>query len=328
MRKSRGQSLIEVAIIALLAFAFMGIGTYFFGDDLANLFSGNDAEARFNVSRTVRYENPEDLISDVEIVFAGKHFKPPIETILSGPDGYIQTSGSAGQVSTMVKIVEEYIRQLENIITPSGTGDSDDWNALFGSTGVLTKYKNLISSTASNGYLKKYKSATDELEKRLILIELCTSINVNDMRAEIDAATNNYQASISGPRKDIFERYAKDITNIFSNIKYNMDGMLYVKYLGVDKISGNAQQDKDLIDMIRKHMAGTSPYTSSTRMTSDEKAHLLGLIKVYYGGGLSIVSPTMYNGKKICDYFQGKNSVDTAASSYNECILCETFGCR
>ena len=71
-----------------------------------------------------KIRNPEDLISNVR-QFDGHTFKPPIEAVLEKvleTDGYIQTSGSAGQIATMVEIVEEYIKQLEDYITPSGEG--------------------------------------------------------------------------------------------------------------------------------------------------------------------------------------------------------------
>ncbi|NLF83634.1 MAG: hypothetical protein GX568_06590 [Candidatus Gastranaerophilales bacterium] len=323
----------------MLAFAFMAAGAYFFGDDLANLFSGNNPESRFNASRTVRYENPEDLISNVHVQFDGHTFKPPIEAVLEKvleTDGYIQTSGSAGQIATMVEIVEEYIKQLEDYIAPSGEGDTTLWNNLFSDStttpGAITKYKKLLrkqQATDPNGFMDVYESASDDLEKKLALIEMCVSSNIKTTLTEIGTAAGSYSASISGTRQRIFNQYIYDLTNILSHIGYGIDGMLYVTYLGKDHTSGNIEEDLELIAKIREHIAGTGDYEGQ-EMTPDERKHMVSQLRIYYGGGnspamynginavyspyisgYSSVSPAMYNGQKMCDELVGVGTMSS-----------------
>jgi hypothetical protein len=325
MRKSRGQSIIEIVVIAALAFTVMAIGVFFFGDDLANVFSGNNPESRFNTSRTVRYETPEDLISNVNVQFNGHTFKPPIETVLKNildTDGYIQTSGSAGQVAIMIEIVEEYIKQLEDYITPSGEGDTALWNNLFSSSsttpGAITKYKKLLrkqQATDPNGFMDVYETSSDDLEKKLALIEMCASSDIKTALDEIRTAAEAYKDSIDGNTQVIFTQYINDLTNIFTNIGYSIDGMLYVTYLGKDHTPGDIQEDRDLIAKIREHITGTGDY--DVAMSSEEKAHMLGLLKIYYGGGYSIVSPAMYNGQKMCETLTGGSPTSTSPCVIN-----------
>lgn len=312
MRKSRGQSLIEFVAIAVLALALVVFAVYKFGDQLADFFAGSDPGKKFNDARTVKFENPEDLISDVNVTFDGINIEPPVEKIIeAGLAGgtYIQTSGSAGRIAEMGKITEEYINQIKKLLIPAGTGGGDGVGAMGADS--LTEFENTLNeykssmSNGADGFLDiHYSFSNDELlEQKLNLIEMAISLEQSSIVSDIQTKADNYLTTVpGGNRKDIISTFVNDLVGFGNYLDYYIDPSLYMQYLGEEKKLNNISQDKALIEAIQADIANLS---------QDQKLNKAGLFRVYYGGGYSQVSPSAYNGERMCNTFGGTMISDT-----------------
>ncbi|OGI00357.1 MAG: hypothetical protein A2Y25_09485 [Candidatus Melainabacteria bacterium GWF2_37_15] len=287
MRKSRGQSLIDFAVLGLFALAIILFGIYKFGDGLANLFARNNVENKFNNSRTVRLENPQDLVSNVTVKFDGITIQPPIEKIIKNST-YIQTSGSAGRMAEMTEIMQEYITQITNLATePSAAAFKT----------ALNDYGTSLST-----YQAAYDPAAPKsLDDKLNFLEMALSISSGGSVSTVSSELDSYLGSIAGTKKhDIIQTLTNDLLGLSKSVEYFIDPYLYVEYLEQEK-KNTVAQDQELVDKIQ-----------SEALTPEVEQEIAGLIKVFYSGGYSQGSPTTYNGRKMCDTFSG--TIDPATN--------------
>lgn len=300
MKKSRGQSLIDFVVLTVLAVGIILFGIYQFGDDLANLFARSDVENKFNNARTVRYEKPEDIISNVTVTFDGIPIKPPVSTVLAqdlASGTYIQTSGSSGRIAQMAEITKEYVNQLTNLITGGGAGDTLKT--------ALNDYKDSLSNGV-DGFLDKHETftVTQVLEKKANLIKMSASVGVSGHFDNIQSALDNYLPTISGSdpvRHDIIESFTNDLLGFDNSMDYFIDPLLYVEYLAEEKRNDPAQ-DVALLEAIE---------TAAATLTQEEKQNIADLMKMYYGSSYSKVSPGAYNGMQMCNTFGGTYDADS-----------------
>jgi|GEM_PF-2645110 len=302
MKKRRAQTMVEFAGIAILVLIIILVGLYKFSDKLADFFGGNSPEKKFNYSRTVKFEKPEDLLSDVTVTFDGTIIEPPVEKVIR--DGltsgsYIQTSGSAARMAEMGKIMEEYILQLKNLSVGGAPPKRTAFiNALDDFLLILRDVGD-TNADGSEGFLEIYTGyAPDQLlEKKLSAIEMATSLGQTAAITAVKNTGDQYALTLgTGNRQDIIKTYIDDLTNIGNFTDYYIDPTLYVEYLGEEKKSGDITQAQTLVDAIQANL-GT--------MTTEEKLHLAGLVKIYYGGGYSQASPSAYNSERMCNTFAG-----------------------
>ncbi len=295
MKKSRGQSLVDFVVLSLLAISIIIFGVYKFGDNIANFFQRNDVENKFNNARTIKFEKPQDLLSDISINFESINIEPPVEKIMRtklAAGTYIQTSGSTGRIATMTEIMEEYADQLINdLITgnPQGTALKNS----------LTDFKNALRNGAT-GFMDNYDSygANDVLEKKLNFLKMTIDVGTATYMTDVATKLGPYLTSIAGSnpvRKNIVNTFTNDLLSFDNNMDYFIDPYLYVEYLGEEK-RNTPSQDKDLADVITGDL-GT--------MTQEEKQNVADLIKIFYGGGYSSASPMAYNSTQMCNSFGG-----------------------
>ena len=298
MKKSRGQSMIDFAVLGLFALAIILFGVYKFGDGLANLFARNNVENKFNNSRTVRLENPQDLVSNVAVKFDGITIQPPIEKIIKNST-YIQTSGSAGRMAETTEIMQEYITQIINLVnegTPQAT--------------AFTSALNSYNTTSLAPSMTIYNtSGSTPLDIKLSFVEAAISAGNVTTVTDLTTKANAYLATISGNKKAIIQAFTNDLLGMSKSVEYFIDPYLYVEYLEQEKNNPNTvAQDQALVDKLE----GES-------LTPEEEQEIAGLVKVFYSGGYSQGSPTTYNGKKMCDTFGG-----TIDSATNVCTIPNT----
>ncbi len=301
MKKSRGQTLVEFVAIAILVLALLLFGVIKFGDKVADFFAGSDPGKRFNNARTVKFENPHDLLSNVSVTFDGITIEPPVEKVIkAGLAGgsYIQTSGSAGRLLELGKIMTEYVNEIQKITTTGAAGEANFINA-------LDAFKEAFTNDSSNGYLDNHASFASEqiLEQKLNLIKMAVEIEQGTIVSDLKNKSDTYIPNIpAGNRKDIILTFVSDLISFGEYIDYFMDPSLYVKYLGQDKKLNNAAQDRNLISAMRSDLGS---------LAQDEKLYLAGLIKIYYTGGYSQASSAAYNGERMCNTFGGTMISDT-----------------
>ncbi len=290
MKKSRGQTLIEFVGIAILVLALIVFGMYKFGDKTADFFAGNDPGKKFNSARTVKFERPEDLLSDVSITFDGITIEPPVEKIIKASGSYIQTSGSAGRVGEMGEIIKEYVTELQKLTTTGAAGEAAFNDA-------LTAFESAFTGT--DGFLTTHSSFTSDqlLEKKLNLIKMAIELENTSIVSDVKTTSTAYVPTLmTGNRKDIISTFVDDMLGFGKYLDYFMDPSLYLEYLDEEKKIGNLSQDLALV---------TAMQTGLGSLTQDEKLNKAGLLKVYYSGGYSQVSPYAYNGERMCSTFGG-----------------------
>jgi len=295
MKKSRGQSLVDFVVLSLLAISIIIFGVYKFGDNIASFFQRNDVENKFNNARTVRMENPQDLVSSLSVKFDGIDIEPPVEKIIKtklASGTYIQTSGSAGRLADMTEIMEEYADQLINdLITgnPEGTALKTS----------LTDFQSAMRN-GTDGYMDKHDSYAPNqlLEKKLNFLKMAISMGSASYMTDVSTALTAYLPTIgvSNPvRKEIIETYTNDLLSFDNLLDYFIDPYLYVEYLGEEKRNTDGQ-DLDLVDKLISELGSLS---------QEEKQNIADLVKVFYGGGYSSASPTAYNSTQMCNTFSG-----------------------
>ena len=300
MRKNRGQSLIEFVGIAILAVGIIIFGLYKYGDKLADFFAGNNPDSKFNASRTVKFENPQDLVSNVTVNFNGTSIQPPVEKIIKAglaSGNYIQTSGSAGRIAQMGDIIKEYANQIQALITAQPVGSVPT------RTAFTTALGNYINGSGSDQGVNDFTtdfgtySANQILEQKLKMIEMAASLGSTNLGTNLQTAFDAYKATLPvGHEKDIIETFTNDMLNLNKGLDYFMDPTLYTSYLNKVKEEGNLEEDLDLVSAIQAKLG---------IMTQAEKDNAAGLLKIYYGSGYSQISPTAYNGERMCSTFGG-----------------------
>lgn len=296
-RISKGQSLVDFIVLTALVVALIFIGVYQFGDNLADLLASTNPEKKFNNARTMRYEKPEDLISNVNITLDdGTSITPPIEKVIKqglAAGAYIQTSGTTAQIAQMGKVMEEYVSQLQNLATTGASGEAAFLNA-------LSDYSDQIDDRSGNGLLGGYDPSDDSLTQKLHFVEMAFSSSISGAAEDLSDALDNYVSNIPEQnKKNIIETFTKELINSGKQIEYFIDPYLYVKFLGENK-TDDPSQDMDLITAI-----------NAASLTEEEKGQIAGQIKVNYSGGYSQTSPGSYNGERMCSTYGGTMASDT-----------------
>lgn len=309
MKKSRGQSLIDFVVLGLLAVGIILFGVYQFGDDIANFFARNDAENKFNNARTVRFEKPRDLLSNVSVTFDGQPIEPPVEKIISQglqSGEYIQTSGSSGRIAQMAEIMEEYVEQITPFITPGPEGDT--------LKNKLDEYKKILrkppaapaagpfapASGGDDGFLDIHDGYGDNdvLERKLNMLKMAATPDNSALMGELETALNAYTAVIGGSkpkRKDLIETLTTDLLNFNNALDYFIDPYLYIEYLNEER-KNDVTQDMQLIQKLQDELSSLS---------NKEKRGIADRIRIIYGYGYSQASPMAYNGMQMCNTFSG-----------------------
>lgn len=296
MRKNRGQAAIEFVMIAILALGIIITGLYKYGNNLANLFGGSNPEKRFNSARTVRFENPQDIASNIDVSIDGTPIKPPVETVIEAglaSNTYVQTSGSAARMAEMSKIVSAYVDELKALADSAG---SDPQRTNF--KNALDAYKNAVENGGNTGFLDKMALLADSdlLDQKLLMLQLAIDLNSAVVTSNIDATFSIYKATVpAGNRKSIMETFVGDLLGFGGYLDYFLDPYLYVEFLQKEK-NGTQAQDNALLAAMTAALGA---------MTQEEKLNKAGLIRVYYGGGYSQSSPSAYNSERLCNTFSG-----------------------
>lgn len=316
MKKSRGQTVVDFVVLAVLAVGIIILGVYKFGDNIANYFATNNVENKFNSGRTVKHENPQDLVSNVTVTFDGITIVPPVEQIIKqdlAAGTYIQTSGSAGRMLQIGKIMEEYTDQIAQLVTAGPEGDA--------LKAELTALNTALTNT-TDGYVYTLDNLADDqiLESKLETVKKAASDSLSTTALAIDTALTNYLATIlaSNPvRHNIVKTMTEDLLKTKKSISYVLDPYLYIQFLEKDK-NNTLAQDRELVTKIESEISA---------MTAAEKANIAGMITVYYGGGYSSSSPTAYNGRQMCATFGG-TEVDNPSypGTDNNQYLCDIPG--
>jgi len=297
MKKSRGQSLIEFVMIAILAVGIIVFGLYKYGDNLANFFAGSNPEKRFNNSRTVKFENPQDLVSNVSITIDGMLIEPPVEKIIKAglaSGTYIQTSGSAGRIAEMSKIMEEYVYQIQQLV--NSAGGAAQQTAL---NTALDSYKSSITNVGGTGFLDVHNALANNalLEQKLNMLKMAIDLDNSSVISDIGTKFTAYTATlVAGNRKSIVETLTNDMMGFGNYVDYFIDPYLYTQYLKEEKRVNDKVQDQNLLAALNAAVAS---------MTAEEKLNKAGLIKIFYGAGYSQTSPAAYNGERMCNTFSG-----------------------
>lgn len=291
MSKSRGQTVLDFIVLGILALVIVMVGVYQFGDGLANFFARNNVENKFNKGRTVRFERPEDIISDIVVDLDGDLIEPPVEKILASGT-YIQTSGSAGRIAQMGQIMEEYVNQIQQLINTDGLGSPGAKTAFYNK---LEAYKTNLRDGGGNGFLEKFEAAAPDevLKKKLNVISMAASLNTGSLVSDINSTVGPYLVLLGAQpkRHDIVQTFTNDLLNFDSSMDYFIDPLLYVEFLNQEKNNTTAQ-DLNLISAIETASAGWS---------QAEKQHYAGYLKVFYSEGFSQASPSAYNGMQLCN---------------------------
>lgn len=298
MKKSRGQTLIEFAAVGILVLGLLIFGLFVFGDKVADFFAGSDPGRTYNNARTIKFENPENLLSNVTVTIDGIPINPPIESIIkAGFTGgsYIQTSGSAGRMAQLGNIMKEYTDVLTNKLMTTGvSGESALKNELIA---LKSKFSN-----GTDGFLDVYNDVgVEDFDKKLELLEMAIKIKNGDLISDVKSNIETYITNLpEGNRAEIIKTFINDLLSFGNYVDYYIDPSLYMKYLKQEKKPDSTRQDLALVNKLK-----------SAALSGDTKSHISGLIKIYYNGGYSQASPAAYNGERLCSTFNGTMISDT-----------------
>jgi len=303
MKKFKGQTLPEfVGIIAVTLVVCVG-GLYMLGGNLSELFKNKNPAKTFNSRRTLQYENPQNLITGVDVTVAGMTVVSPVEKIVTANvtnATFVLTSGSSGELKDfdrareMTQIMQEYINQLDTVVnTLPANADRDNYLA------ALNAYKGAIDAAV----LKLMVPGVTELEIKIALIEMCIKI------AKTEALTTNLKSNLTtylgtlvttDNKTKVIDLYTNDLLNFAKDIEYETKVGLYQVIPDAKKPTPtgkahNFTQDQTLVSSLTAAFAG---YNNGDKISKAKK--------------IDIITSTSYSG--------------LAPDTYTDAVLCTTLG--
>jgi len=286
MKKFKGQGVFEFVGITVAVLALCLGSLYLLGDNLSELFKNKNPTKVFNERRVLQYENPQNLVTNVNVTVAGLTVVSPVEKIVTlnlTNATYVTTSGTLGRLQEMAQIMQEYAVQLDTV-TNTMPGSADRTNYL----NALTAYKNVVDSAVT----KIVAAGNDELAVKLALLEMMIKLNDSNTLA-INLTTNfaTYLGTLAATnKKQVINFFTMDLLNFAKSMEYSTSVSLYQLVLTQGKLSTLAQ-DQSLVNQMYIDLAG---YSSNTK---DQYANK---IKLDATDNYSGIAPDTYTDAQLC----------------------------
>ncbi len=223
MNKFLAQSLNETNIL-IVTVILVGLGTTIaFSDNIANFFDSSSKMVMDKKdSRTLfkKDNNQVPKLSDVTIKVNNKDLQVPIEEIIRKKlrEGkYIQTLGDSGNLNETIAVLNEYTRQIKEIVEDSPENYDFVTQALMSYTETLDRYVSNDAEVVKNG--------NDPLIKLLNELDIAVDLSQNGDKAQLveDAAQmiqTKYGHTKTGQLLTI---YMNDMLEMGKRITYEID---------------------------------------------------------------------------------------------------------
>lgn len=291
MKRFKGQNVMEFLLVgSLIIVATMGAYSMM-GGQLSNIFKNQkNPKNTFNAGRTMRYENPKDLVSNVTIDVNGRQIAVPIEKVIKenlASGSYIQTSGSAGRVKEVPSIMKEYASQITKLLTSAPLDLNTSSNACAQYKTTLNNYKAVILDTVD-----LLENADTELKMKIALMEMAVKLSPDGFIAtQLKIKYDTYNSSLAASTdKDLLNIFHSDLMNFGSDVKYGVNSTLYKNILGQD-YNGTLAQDQALVNKIKTDYTKYDGYAFQ--------------INVFPSASYSSLSPNAYNAAALCKTLGG-----------------------
>jgi len=266
MKKFKGQTVLEFAGIAAVVLVMCIAGLYSLSENLSELFKSKNPAKTFNKQRILQYENPQNLITGVNVTVTGISVQSPIEKIVEAnlTDGtYSTTNGTLGRLQEMAQIMQEYTVQLNTIVNtmPNTVARTNYVNA-------LNSYKAVVNTAVT----KIAAAGNDGLEVKMALLEMMIKLNdSNTLAANLKTNFTAYLPTLlASSKKQVIDLFTTDLLNFANGMEYSTSVSLYSLVLSQGKLDTLAQ-DLTLINQMYTDLAG---YSENTR---DQYAHKIDL---------------------------------------------------
>jgi len=291
MKKFKGQTLPEFIGIAVVVLAVILGSLYLLGENLSELFKNKNPAKTFNSRRTLQYENPQNLVTNVNVTVAALSVRSPVERIVKlniANSTYVITSGSLGRLQEMAQIMKEYTVQLNTIVNsmPVSVARTNYINA-------LTAYKTVVN----NAVTKIAAAGNDELEVKMALLEMMIKLNdSNTLATNLKTSFTAYLPTLlASSKKQVIDLFTTDLLNFAKSMEYSTSVSLYSLVLTQGKLDTLAQ-DLLLVNQMYTDLAG---YSSNTR---DQYAHKIDLAATDNYSG---IAPDTYTDAQLCTTLGG-----------------------
>lgn len=220
MRTYKAQATGEIAIIGGVIFAVCALSVFTFGDQIGNVLAHNPVLSMFNGNRSQSSTDDRSLLSGVTVKIGESTYTSPVEDVLRKKLAQsVQTSGSSGNLTETMEVLEGYVTNLEALMTKLGLSSQAVTDALAAYNNAINEYKGL------NG------TPNEKLAKEL---DIATDLEVSGHNAVVfEEAMNNLIAQAPTQQdKDLLTLYKNGMLNIGGSLDYTVDSRL-LKELGL-----------------------------------------------------------------------------------------------
>lgn len=308
MKKVKGQSVVQFVTITALVLGVILGSLHILGQNLSELFKNKNPAKIFNDRRTLQYESPQNLVTNVAVTVAAMAVKSPVEKIVKANvtnATFLLTSGKSGclkdfdRAREITQIMQEYINQLLPVVNSMpNTAARANYLA------ALNAYQVAIDAAV----LKLMVTGITELEIKMYLIELCIKI------AKTEALTTNLQTNLTAylptptsNKEKVINLYTNDLLNFAKDIDYETKVSLYQAIPDSKKPtpSGKAHnftQDQILFNSLNTGFAG---YSTVLRKIYANR------IDIDTSKSYSKLAPDTYTDAKLCTTLNGTLSGST-----------------
>ncbi|OGH99729.1 MAG: hypothetical protein A2039_03955 [Candidatus Melainabacteria bacterium GWA2_34_9] len=306
MKKVKGQSVVQFVTITALVLGVILGSLHILGQNLSELFKNKNPAKIFNDRRTLQYESPQNLVTNVAVTVAAMAVKSPVEKVVKANvtnATFLLTSGKSGclkdfdRAREITQIMQEYINQLLPVVNSMpNTAARANYLA------ALNAYKVAIDAAV----LKLMVAGITKLEIKMALIELCIKI------AKTEALTTNLKANFTAyiptlaasNKKTVIDLYTNDLLNFAKDIDYETKVSLYQVIPDSKKPTPagkahNFTQDQILFNALNAGFAG---YTNSQR------DHYQHEIDIDTSKSYSKLAPDTYTDAKLCTTLGGSGN--------------------
>jgi len=295
MKKYKGQSLIEFGLITAIVFGIVVGSVITLGNSVADVFKDKNPAKTYNAKRTLQFENPQNIISNVPVTVGGFSVASPIEKIakanlLSGNSS--EKDSSVERLTEMAQVMQEYGVQIDAI-----TRTLADTAARTNFLNALTAYSAVINATAT----KVTTPGVTDLEIKLALFNMAINLNPTGVLSNnLNAAFTAYIGTLDATKKKtaIINLFTTDLFNFAKSINCNVNNSVYVHELGVQR-NNTFAQDQALVTQMIADFAG---------YTAQEIKEYTKKIKLSPDANYSTLAPDTYNDKTLCAALGGSGS--------------------
>jgi len=298
MKKYKGQSLAEFVLSTVVIFGVIAGTMLVLGTNLANVFKTNNPAKTFNAKRTLQFEKPQNIVTNVTVTVGGFSIASPVETIVKANllnGSSLSTDSSLGKLIEMAQIMQEYGAQL-NALTATMPATAARSNFLT----ALAAYKTIIDTAVT----KVTTTGVTDLEIKLALFDMTLKLNPSSgVSTALNTALTAYLGTLpASTKKTIINLFTTDLFNFAKSTSYDVNNSLYEHEISQHK-NNTIAQDQTLVNQMNINFSGYTPA---------EKTNYTKKIKLYPDANYSTLAPSTYNDETLCT---------TLGGSGDPCIL-------